>query len=118
MDDQPAIAPSVAARFRDVLETRLGELSRRVERIENEARQPVDDDLEEQAIDREGDEPAEQLERAALAEMAAVEEALRRIVNGTYGRCTSCGGPIGLQRLEFVPAAAQCIACARGVADR
>ncbi len=44
-------------------------------------------------------------------ELAEVEEALRRIEDGTYGRCLSCGGPLGLQRLRAIPEARYCLAC-------
>ena len=40
-----------------------------------------------------------------------VDEALRRIDDGTYGTCRVCGGEIGRPRLEAVPTATQCIAC-------
>ena len=38
--------------------------------------------------------------------------ALSRIDAGTYGTCTSCGGPIGMGRLEARPSTEHCIACA------
>lgn len=40
-----------------------------------------------------------------------VEEALRRIEDGTYGRCANCGQPINVQRLEAVPWTRFCINC-------
>jgi DnaK suppressor protein len=45
--------------------------------------------------------------------LAAVEEALARVEAGTYGTCTSCGNPIGAERLEALPSAALCIECQR-----
>ena len=44
--------------------------------------------------------------------LAEVEDALARLEEGTYGTCTSCGGPIGDDRLEAMPAASRCISCA------
>ena len=44
------------------------------------------------------------------AELADVERAMRRIDEGTYGRCEACGGAIGDDRLEAMPAARFCIA--------
>lgn len=117
MQKRSHITPAQAAHFGDVLRTRLGELSRRVDALETERRVLVDDDLEEQAVEREADEAADGLERAALDESAAIEAAMRRIEDGTYGLCVSCGGSIGLERLQLVPAAAQCIACAGGILD-
>jgi DnaK suppressor protein len=48
----------------------------------------------------------------------AVDAALVRIEAGTYGTCTSCGGPVGAERLEALPAAALCIDCQRAVTGR
>ena len=117
MHEQSELSPAHAAQFGDVLRTRLGELSRRVRRLETERRMPVDDDLQEQAIERETDEAADALERIAIGEIDAIEAALKRIVDGSYGRCVSCGGAIGLQRLQLVPAATQCMVCAGGILD-
>lgn len=38
-----------------------------------------------------------------------VRDALRRIDDGTYGRCLADGGPIEAKRLDAVPWAAYCI---------
>lgn len=40
-----------------------------------------------------------------------IDEALRRIEDGTYGNCFTCGKQIGLDRLEAVPHARFCIEC-------
>ncbi len=44
------------------------------------------------------------------AELAAVEHALRRLDEGTYGTCEACGRPIGPERLEAQPATRLCLA--------
>ena len=44
------------------------------------------------------------------AELADVERALRRLDDGTYGRCEACGNAISDDRLEAMPAARFCIA--------
>jgi RNA polymerase-binding transcription factor DksA len=41
-----------------------------------------------------------------------LRSALERARAGAYGRCATCGGPIGEARLEARPAATTCIACA------
>jgi DnaK suppressor protein len=41
--------------------------------------------------------------------LAEIEAALRRIDDGTFGRCEVCGRPIGDERLEAVPYARLCI---------
>ena len=50
-------------------------------------------------------------ELAAASE--AVDAAIERIADGSYGVCTRCGQPIGFARLEARPEATLCIACAR-----
>jgi RNA polymerase-binding transcription factor len=40
-----------------------------------------------------------------------VTEALARIDAGTYGKCTNCGRPIQLARLQALPYVALCIDC-------
>jgi len=41
-----------------------------------------------------------------------VEAAIARLAEGTYGLCEVCGQPIPPARLEAMPAARRCIACA------
>ncbi len=60
---------------------------------------------------------AEQGENRALLgqlreQLAEIERALQKLDDGTYGVCERCGGPIGEARLEAMPAARLCIACA------
>lgn len=40
-----------------------------------------------------------------------IDEALRRIEEGNFGKCHVCGGNISIQRLNIVPHARLCIAC-------
>lgn len=47
----------------------------------------------------------------SMAELRAVEAALVRIEDGTYGECTDCGGQIPFERLEAYPTAVRCTAC-------
>jgi RNA polymerase-binding transcription factor DksA len=60
---------------------------------------------------------AERGEMEALAgslseTLAEIEDALRKMEQGTYGRCERCGGDIAEPRLEAMPAARLCISCA------
>lgn len=41
----------------------------------------------------------------------AIESALRRIVEGAFGICISCGDEIAEKRLNSIPWATQCIDC-------
>ena len=45
--------------------------------------------------------------------LAAVEAALVRLDDGTYGACLRCGRPIAPERLDALPWAAHCIDCQR-----
>ena len=45
--------------------------------------------------------------------LAAIDSALRRIDEGTYGTCISCGEQIRYERLEATPWASLCIDCKR-----
>ncbi len=94
------------------LEDRRNVLSTKAEEIEGTLRTPGNPDFAEQATEAEGDEVLEGLESSALLEIAQINAALARIENGTYGECTTCGDPVGEDRLASVPHAAQCITCA------
>lgn len=58
------------------------------------------------------------MQREVAAKTEAIDLALDRLDRGSYGLCTACGEPIGLDRLEARPAAELCIECARAAADR
>ena len=45
--------------------------------------------------------------------LAAIDGALKRIDEGTYGICTNCGKQIAEERLEALPWATLCIDCQR-----
>jgi DnaK suppressor protein len=51
------------------------------------------------------------LENRVRKEMAAVEHALDKIKNRTYGLCDNCGEPINPERLEALPQASLCLKC-------
>jgi len=56
---------------------------------------------------------SETLEDNAGAVLAAIDRALGRIEDGTYGICQRCGRPIAEERLEALPYAELCIDCKR-----
>jgi RNA polymerase-binding transcription factor DksA len=43
----------------------------------------------------------------------AINDALGRIEQGTYGRCEECGHDIAKERLQVLPYTRHCVACAR-----
>jgi DnaK suppressor protein len=50
--------------------------------------------------------------------LAAIDAALARVDDGSYGRCTSCGEPVAPERLDALPWAALCIDCQRAAGRR
>ena len=45
--------------------------------------------------------------------LAAVDAAIARLDDGTFGTCLRCGRPIAPERLDALPWAAHCIECQR-----
>ncbi|RME01940.1 MAG: TraR/DksA family transcriptional regulator [Calditrichaeota bacterium] len=46
-----------------------------------------------------------------IEEMTEINEALKRILDGTYGICVDCGKEIPQARLEAKPTALRCVEC-------
>jgi RNA polymerase-binding protein DksA len=118
------MSPIDTARFRELLEE---ERRRIVEAasLYRDDHQPFQDqageetayvnhpaDLATATFDRELDYT---LEDSSNQVLAAIDAALKRIENGTYGVCRRCGRPISEERLEAVPYAELCIDCKREV---
>lgn len=102
---------------KDLLERRLAELVERRDRIARHTRhrdEPLPPDFAEQAVELENGETLVALDREVSAEIRRIEQALRRIEDGTYGVCTECGDPISEQRLDALPFTSLCIECANG----
>jgi len=53
------------------------------------------------------------LEENSESVLRSIDAALRRIEDGTFGICETCGQPISEERLEAIPYATQCIDCRR-----
>lgn len=49
------------------------------------------------------------VQKHAELELAELEEAVKRVDQGSYGRCEACGNPVGEARLEALPTARFCI---------
>ena len=88
---------SISAEYRDAVELdqqSVGRLSRM-------------DAMQRQAM-------AQAQERARAVELARLDQAMRRLEDGEYGWCATCGEEIAAARLEVDPAAAVCVECASG----
>ncbi len=102
---------------KQVLEQRRTELVERRNRIERHTRhrdEPLPPDFAEQAVELENGETLVALDREVNAELREIERALRRIQDGSYGECTTCGEAIQNGRLQALPYASLCIDCANG----
>jgi RNA polymerase-binding transcription factor DksA len=89
-----------------------------IRRRESLRRHPGEDAGDPAASWSDWESAAEPVSEGARRELAEIEAALGRIADGRYGRCLSCGGPMGLQRLRAIPEARFCMACtghARGM---
>jgi len=51
------------------------------------------------------------LEERESAELVAIDEALKRVADGSYGLCVDCGVGIETARLHANPTAMRCIGC-------
>lgn len=51
------------------------------------------------------------LEERESAELVAIDEALARVTDGSYGLCTDCGESIATARLHANPVAMRCLGC-------
>ena len=94
------------------LEQQLRDLGAKVDEIEDDLRTPRSASWEDRATEIEGDEVLDALEGSAVAEINEIRAALKRIDEGTYEFCASCGEKINQKRLEALPYATQCIRCA------
>lgn len=98
--------------FATRLKSRMGDLLKRAEVIEDDLRHPLEADSSEQAIDLADDEMLIGVDDVLRAEITQIRQALGRIENGTYGTCSKCGADIGRERLDARPIATRCIKCA------
>jgi RNA polymerase-binding transcription factor DksA len=98
-----------------MLENRLGELNKRMHKIEDRLDDPVSKDWEDQAVEREDIEVLEDLGNAGLKEMDLIRAALGRMEDGSYGTCARCGDDISIERLRAVPHTPLCRTCAQKV---
>jgi len=69
-------------------------------------------DIATETVDREIDYTLEENSGNVLRE---IEAALKRIEDGKFGLCGSCGRPIEPERLQYLPWATLCAGDARGV---
>ena len=65
------------------------------------------------AVDDEFDLVCSQLAQSESRELRQIEDALKRMAQGRYGLCDSCGEAIPTARLQALPYAQRCVKCQR-----
>jgi DnaK suppressor protein len=99
-------------RFKQRLLDKERELVQQMARLEDEARDSGETEVRDSADDAtssQGTTDALQEDVLLSQTLVQVRDALKRIEDGTYGKCTACGRPIEAARLEAVPWAAYCL---------
>lgn len=74
---------------------------------ESELEEAAQDDRMRRLLDR--------LDRRAKMEVEAIDQALARLADGSYGACVECAEPIAPARLHALPATPHCIECAAAI---
>jgi len=109
-----ALSPSELNYFRKLLEAKkadlLGEVNKRLQEGQHNERVEVMDAAD-QALDAYENELHYDISDAERKFLEDVDEALKRIAEGTFGLCVQCGQPISKERLKAMPSARLCIAC-------
>lgn len=95
------------------LNNKLDQLTARAHEIEEKLSAPGHADWEENATESEGDEVQFRIGELTKKEIREVEQAIRLIDEGQYGKCLNCGKAIALSRLEALPFTATCKTCAQ-----
>jgi len=110
------------ARFRDELLAERRRVLDAIEYLHKENPGSLEDETEEMPIDNHLAETATAtldreidytLEENSEHVLAAIDSALTRIEEGSFGQCVTCGKEIGEDRLAAIPWATQCIDCKR-----
>ena len=110
------------ARFRDELLAERRRVLDAIEYLHKENPGSLEDETEEMPIDNHLAETATAtldreidytLEENSEHVLSAIDAALQRIEQGTYGTCLNCGKPIAEDRLAAIPWATHCIDCKR-----
>jgi len=99
-------------KIREQLLANQAELKKRVGRIHDHARNPLNADSAEQAAELTNLPVVSALETEAMEELADIENAIHRLEAGTFGICITCGEEVGAKRLEARPASSECLDCA------
>jgi RNA polymerase-binding protein DksA len=113
--------PEKIAEFRRMLLQQRRGLFDEVSSMEINLQQISEDrepELEEAAQGERAARLLDRLDARGKTELGQIDEALRRIQAGEYGRCVGCARPIALERLQALPATPYCRECAEEAEHR
>lgn len=108
--------------FRDQLLEERERVAHAIEYLHEETSRSIEDETEEETYDQHLADAATithdreidtTLEENSEHVLRAIDEALQRIEDGTFGSCARCRKPIGEERLKAMPYATKCIECKR-----
>ena len=108
--------------FRDLLLERRSRVSNALHHLHEQNSNSLEEETEEETYDNHLADSATAtlnreidytLEENSTAVLTAIDAALERIDEGTFGTCQRCGNPIAPERLEARPWATLCIDCKR-----
>lgn len=94
------------------LRSELASRHARIEKHIDQREEALPRDREDLASELANRDTLEELDAGAVVELRDVDRALARLETGQYGVCESCHQPIPQERLELLPFATQCVACA------
>ena len=109
-------------RFRDALLAERKRIEAALENLRNENPGSVEEETGEELSDQHLADTATAMHDRELDYglteneedlLTAIDTALQRIEDGTYGTCANCGKPIAEERLEALPWTDLCIDCAK-----
>jgi len=110
------MTPEKQETFRPLIEDRIAEAQAEIAKVAEDTK-PISPDA---SIDRLSRLDSMQMQQMALDAkrrqqmlLVRLEEAVKRLSQGTFGQCLQCRGEIAEERLRYQPDAVLCMKCAR-----
>jgi DnaK suppressor protein len=112
-EEQVLMDPDTCATYRQRLIEQQERLVQRIFELEEDLQHMSAREIEyvDRAQAQASGEMLSKLDEQGRREWDAIQEALARIVSGTYGDCTRCGKAIEPARLDAMPMARRCTHC-------
>jgi DnaK suppressor protein len=107
--------PATLETFRQRLLAQQQQIVKRIFNLEEDLHSVNDAEREVERTDRiqaeASEEVLEKLDEQSRREIEAIQMALHRMDEGTYGSCETCGNDINPARLAAMPMARRCLPC-------